>query len=97
RVFRHRDRVAEIEARGPARGLRRFAGIFAVSRLLVEMKPKFFCELRVLPFEREPPQQSADERLHVSSRDTGFSTRHIARENASHFDSSPTSCFRPAG
>lgn len=66
-------------------------------RFLGEMELQLLAQLRFLPAPLPPPRQPPKQPRHRPSSAAGFNNNPMARANASHFDCSLASCFRPAG
>ena len=62
---------------------------------LRQMELQLLAEIVFLAPPLQPPRELAKERGHRSSWSAGFSSNPMARANASHFDCSLASCFRP--
>jgi len=64
--------------------------------VFIQMELQLLTELGFPVGPSGQPSELSKEGAHSPSRVAGFKTKRIARENASHFDSSPASCVRPA-
>ena len=97
RVLPEERHVAQVTVRGPSSLILRQPVGLTLARFLLQVELQLLAELVFFTPPLQPQGQLPPRRRHGPSSTTGFSSSPMARANASHFDCSLASCFRPNG
>ena len=96
-VFLHERWVAQVESGRQSGLVRRQPDGLPCIRLFAQMELQLFVELVFHAPPLQPPRELPKQRGHRPSSPSGFSSKPMARANASHLDCSLINCFPPKG